>query len=546
MLRIETAGHSHGPAISGILTGMPEGVAVNEDDIKQALMQRRTWYGRGPRQDMEPDEFRVIGGVRNGFTTSDPLTIVVENRDSRKSVEALTVPVPGHGDLGAAVRIGSSDFALVRERTSARETVVRVALGVIIRSFLREFGIEVAAHSVEVGKVVDPGPHVFSALAVRALRGRGLGMIRNDGQAMDVVNQARKDGISVGGRVRLVINGLAPGIGGYETWSQKLDARLAGALMEIPAIKAVEIGRIGGRTLWATETYGPLLPGGITTGMSGGIEAGMTTGGPIEAFVYIKPVSGVRRTIRSLDLGTFHEAAPPYIRSDTTAIGPAIDVIEAQAVTTIANALLMDLGTGTTGMLRKKWLAYCDRTRSVTGCPGPLVLCGMPASGKTTIGNALALALDRDFIDTDQVIARERDMNVSDLIRSRGMTTFRKIEADTVTRVMSKSRSVIALGGGALNNDVIAAIRSNDGVLIHLDANPDSLVDRIVALQTNLPLFDGLDRNGVIEKCKKILGEREGFYNNADIRIPTAGMNRDMVLDEVLARIGQWRSYRDE
>lgn len=542
MLRLDTAGRSHGSAIVGILTGMPAGVTVDEDEIRKALAMRRAWYGRGERQGFEQDEFRIIGGVQNGLTTGAPVAIQVENVDSRDQINALTVPVPGHGDIGSAVRLNSPDFSPARERTSARETVVRVAIGVIIKAFLMDLSVSLTAHSVQVGSIVDTGPYPCSVPAIIQMRHKGLGMLRYENQAVKEVDQAIRQGLSVGGRIRLIVNGLAPGIGGYETYQERLDARLAGSLMAIPAIKAVEIGRADQMTgLWDPGLYGSVLPGAITSGLSGGIEAGMSTGGPIEVFLTIKPVSGVRHRIESQDLVSSQRTETPYIRSDTTAIGPALQVVEAQAALEIANALLKTVGSGPMGRIRESFQSYSASAKGILGCPGPIVVCGMPASGKTAVGTVLAKRLGRDFRDTDQAIEQVQGMSVADIIRKQGLAAFRKQENDVVMESLQGDSRVIALGGGALNNEVINAIHRNDGILCFLDTDIDVLVERIVQAQQR-PLFDGLDRAGVLQKCRDIWDKRKSLYQQADIVVP--GLPLDMVVEEVFVRIGAWRNYR--
>ncbi len=545
MLRIETAGHSHGTAITGILTGLPAGVAIDTAAIRKALQIRRTWKGRSPRQEMEQDTFQIIGGMCKGLSTGDPLALVIENQDSRSELGAMHIPVPGHGDIGAAVRLDSADFAPARERTSARESAVRVAVGVIVQAFLDELGIGIAAHCVQAGRVQDQGPYPFSTRVVKEVRGHGIGMLRNEDEAAGEIEAAATQGISVGGRIRLVIDGLAPGIGGYETTPRKLDARLAGALMAIQGVKAVEIGRIAGSEgLWTPETYGAVLPGGVTTGMSGGIEAGMSTGGPIEVFVTLKPVSGVRIPLRSQDLYDAKQADTPYIRSDTSALGPALQVVQAQAAFVIADAILQDMGMGTLPRVKARWFEYCTEAKARLGSVGPIVLCGMPASGKTRLGEALARALGRVFLDTDHLVEELFGISARDMIRTQGLEAFRKAESSAVTNALQEPDRVVALGGGALNESVVREIRKRQGILLYLKADTDTLVERITRDQASRPLFDKLDKDGVRNKCLELLNTRENLYKMADIHVPVPDIALELNVDEVLARLGKWRNYK--
>ncbi|MGH8829294.1 MAG: chorismate synthase, partial [Jiangellaceae bacterium] len=358
MLRWLTAGESHGPALVSILEGLPAGVEITTHDVAVALARRRLGYGRGARMKFEADEVSFLGGLRHGRTLGSPVAVRVGNTEwpkweqvmSADPVDAdvlaglarnapLTRPRPGHADLAGMQKYGFDEARPVLERASARETAARVALGAVAAAFLSQaYGIRLVSHTVELGTVAAPrgstvpGPNDVERLDADPLRcfdaDTSVAMVAE-------VDATRRDGDTLGGVVEVVVHGMPPGIGSYVHGDRRLDARLAGALMGIQAIKGVEVGdgfelaRTRGSA--AQDEIEPVQGGGVrrTSGRSGGIEGGMSTGEVVRVRAAMKPISTVPRPLRTIDTATGDEARAHHQRSDVCAVPAAGVVAEA-------------------------------------------------------------------------------------------------------------------------------------------------------------------------------------------------------------------------
>jgi chorismate synthase len=371
MLRWLTAGESHGRALLAICEGMPAGVEVGTADIAAALARRRAGYGRGARMKFEQDEVELTAGVRHGRTLGGPVAIRIANTEwpkwetvmSPDAVDAellaglarnapLTRPRPGHADLAGMQKYGYDDARAVLERASARETAARVALGEVARRFLRQaLGAEVVSHVVAIGSVSAPdglAPLPQDAARVDADPVRCLDPAASAAMQAEI-DQARKDGDTLGGIVEVTVYGLPPGLGSHVHWDRRLDGRLAGALMSIQAIKGVEVGdglatagRRGSQAHDEIEDTGD----GIRrlTNRAGGIEGGMSTGEPVRVRAAMKPISTVPRALATVDVRTGEPARAINQRSDVTAVPAAGVVAEAMTALVLADAALEKFG----------------------------------------------------------------------------------------------------------------------------------------------------------------------------------------------------------
>lgn len=387
MLRWLTAGESHGPALVAILEGMPAQVAVTSADIGDDLARRRLGAGRGARMKFEADEVQILGGVRHGLTMGGPVAIQVGNSEWPKwttvmaadPVDAetleglarnapLTRPRPGHADLAGMQKYGFDDIRPVLERASARETAARVALGAVARAFLQQVGdIEIVSHVVELGSVASASDVLPSAADVAALDADPVRCIdaAASEQMQAEIQAAFKDGDTLGGVVEVVVRGLPPGVGSYVHWDRRLDSRIAGALMGIQAIKGVEFG--GGFTL--ARTRGSQAQDEIvndsgalrrTSGKSGGVEGGMSTGEILTVRAAMKPISTVPRALRTVDVTTGEEAAAINQRSDVCAVPAAGVVAEAMVALTVADAVLEKFGGDSLTESQRNLKSYMD------------------------------------------------------------------------------------------------------------------------------------------------------------------------------------------
>ena len=385
MLRWLTAGESHGPALVAVLEGLPAGVHVTSDDILAELVRRRAGHGRGARMTFEQDALEILGGLRHGVTLGSPFAVRVGNSEWPKWEQVmapdpvdpaqlaavaraapLTRPRPGHADLVGMQKYGFDDARPVLERASARETAARVALGAVAKAFLREaVGAHVLSHVVAIGQVAVPDgvvPTFDQAAAVDADPVRCADPATSAAM-IEEIDRARKDGDTLGGIVEVVVDGLPPGLGSHTHWDRRIDARLAGALMGIQAIKGVEVGdgfetarRRGSEAHDEIERRDGRLQ--RRTGRSGGTEGGMTTGETLRVRAAMKPISTVPRALDTVDVATGDAAKAINQRSDVCAVPAAGVVAEAMVALVLADAVLEKFGGDSVAETRRNVESY--------------------------------------------------------------------------------------------------------------------------------------------------------------------------------------------
>jgi chorismate synthase len=349
VLSLSTAGESHGPALVGILTGLPAGLVLDRDAIDVDLARRQQGYGRSPRQRIEQDRVEVLAGLRHGRTLGTPLALVVHNRDHAnwawgmspwppegepegKGTKPVTLPRPGHADLAGTLKHGHADIRDTLERASARQTAVTVAAGAVAKALLREIGVEVAGSMVEMGDV----------------------------------DEARAERDTVGGVVEVRAMNVPPGLGSYATKEGRLDARLAAALMGIQAVKGVEIGDGFALTgLRGSEAHDEIFRGerGVyrETNRAGGIEGGVSNGEEIVVRAAMKPLPTLMRPLRSFDLETGEAGEALVERSDVAAVEALSVVAEASVAFELARAAREKFGGDAVGDFAAAYRAYVER-----------------------------------------------------------------------------------------------------------------------------------------------------------------------------------------
>ncbi len=371
MLRFLTAGESHGPALTGILEGMPAGVPLTPDDINRDLARRQQGYGAGGRMQIEHDEVRITGGVMNGHTTGGPIALVIENRDwknwAQRDIPPMSTPRPGHADLTGALKYGYRDLRLALERASARETAMRVAIGAIARRLLAEFGITVGGYVIAIGPeaahFTDDPPDYPARFAVALASDVSCPDPQAAERMRAAIRQAKIDKDTLGGIIEVVALGLPPGLGSHVHYDRRLTGRLAGAVCSVPSIKGVEIGpAFENARRPGTQVHDRLTldeSGRIrrTSNRSGGLEGGITTGEPLIVRAAMKPISTTLTPLESVNLATGTPAHTEYERSDFCATPRAVVILEAMVALVLADELLRKLGGDSLDELRPRFAA---------------------------------------------------------------------------------------------------------------------------------------------------------------------------------------------
>ena len=364
MLRWLTAGESHGPQLTVVIEGLPAGLEVTAEDLRRDLRRRQGGHGRGGRQQIEVDEGRIVGGVRGGRTLGSPVALVLENRDHANWTEQMTPapegfaprPVtrlrPGHADLAGVLKYGHDDVRNVLERSSARETAARVAAGALARKLLGRFGVRVFSFVQSIGPVdvgydaIDPERVTDDEIEASPVR---CPVAEASDRMVAEIDAAGARGDTLGGTFRVIATGLVPGLGSYVHWDRKLDARLAAAILSINAVKGVEFG---------AGFEGSSRPGSAfhdeidfsegrfrhLSNRAGGLTGGVTNGEPLDLRAALKPISTMKKPMRSVDLATRERVEAHYERSDVC-VAPAAGVVgEAMVALTLADAYLEKFG----------------------------------------------------------------------------------------------------------------------------------------------------------------------------------------------------------
>jgi len=371
-LVIRTAGESHGPAVAALVEGLPAGVPVDTARIDKDLARRQGGYGRGGRQQIESDHVEVLSGVRHGLTLGSPVLLLIRNRDVRlEEAPPVTRPRPGHADLAGALKYLEPDLRNVLERASARETAARVAAGALAKSLLAEFGIDVLAYVVRIGSATADVPE---DPAERRQRRDSSDFYapdpRADAAMKAAVDAAAAAGDTLGGVIECVATGLPPGLGAPMQWTEKLDGRLARAVLSIQAMKAVEFGlgfaaaALPGSRVHDAIGYDKAARDRAALGFvrptnsAGGIEGGMTNGAPILLRAAMKPLATLKKPLASLDLKTKKPEDAAYERSDVCAVPAASVVVEAVVAAELAGALIEKFGGDSLKQMRLAYEAW--------------------------------------------------------------------------------------------------------------------------------------------------------------------------------------------
>lgn len=363
-MRYLTAGESHGPGLTAIIEGLPAGTPLLTEDINKELARRQAGYGRGGRMKIEKDQAIITAGIRHGKALGSPIALTVENKDWKNwktvmSIEPIeeekvgqrrvSKPRPGHADLVGGIKYGHRDLRNILERSSARETTVRVAVGAIAKKLLHELGIEVVGHVVEIGGVQANLKNKYTIDEIR--EGSEKSPVRCldpevEQEMMDKIDEAKKKGDTIGGVVEVVVGGVPAGLGSYVQWDKKLDAKIARAIVSINAFKGAEFGvgfdmarkpgsEVMDEILWDENI-------GYTRGSNnlGGFEGGMTNGMPIVVRGVMKPIPTLYKPLMSVDIDTKEEYKASIERSDSCAVPAASVVAEAVVAWEVAEAVL--------------------------------------------------------------------------------------------------------------------------------------------------------------------------------------------------------------
>jgi chorismate synthase len=369
MLRYFTSGESHGEALVAFLSGLPAGLKVDEGFLNRELWRRQQGYGRGGRMKIETDTAHVLSGIHHGTTIGSPIAILLENKDWKNWQESLPVgegdpakhkavksPRPGHADLAGALKYNFREARYVLERASARESAARVAIGALAKLFLRELGVEVLSHVISVGAVALEKEIPWNE--IQAIAGKSEILLScadpdTEQRMKQEVDKVLKTGDSVGGVLEVVAHNVPPGLGTYAQWDERLDALLAGAVMSLQAVKAVEIGS----GIIAAASPGSAVHDEIaydakdrftkfsrSRNNAGGIEGGVSNGEEIRVRGYLKPISTLRRPLQSVDFETREPVKAAYERSDVCVVPAAGVAAEAMVALTLARCALEKFG----------------------------------------------------------------------------------------------------------------------------------------------------------------------------------------------------------
>ena len=381
-MRFITAGESHGPELTAIIEGLPAGMPLSPEDINLELARRQGGYGRGGRMLIEKDQVRITSGIRHGKTLGSPVTLVVENKDwknwtsvmsieevseKEKKIRRVNKPRPGHADLVGGIKYQHDDLRNVLERSSARETTMRVAIGAVAKKLLKELAIEVAGHVAILGGIKAEIPDNLTVKEIQERSENSDVRVLDpsvEQEIRDLIDKTKKNGDTIGGVVEVVVGGVPTGLGSYVQWDRKLDAKIAQAVTSINAFKGVEFGlgfemgyRPGSQVM--DEIVWDKATGYTRTSNNlGGFEGGMTNGMPIVVRGVMKPIPTLYKPLQSVNIDTKEPYKASVERSDSTAVPAASVVCEAVVATEIAQAMLEKFGSDAFEQMKEEVESY--------------------------------------------------------------------------------------------------------------------------------------------------------------------------------------------
>jgi len=387
MFRFTTAGESHGRALVAIVEGLPAGLPIDVEQINHELWRRQQGYGRGARMKIEQDRVEIMSGLRHGLALGSPLALLIENKDwenwnavmaaeptdlAPEKSRRVKRPRPGHADLAGGLKYDARDLRNVLERASARETAARVACGALARQLLDSFGVQIRSHVIQLGGVPEkPLELTFEQIAaIPEDAPLNCADSAAQQQMIELIDQKKVAGDTLGGIFEVVARGVTPGLGSHTSWDQKLDGRLAQAIVSIHAVKAVAIGAgLEASSLPGSEVHDEISYNDETkefirdTNRAGGLEGGVTNGEEIRVRGHLKPISTLRRALRSVDIDTKQEERAAFERSDITVV-PAAGVIgEAMVALVLAEAMREKFGGDSLGEMKRNFEGYREQLR---------------------------------------------------------------------------------------------------------------------------------------------------------------------------------------
>ncbi|WP_281886939.1 chorismate synthase [Paenibacillus sp. YYML68] len=386
-MRYLTSGETHGPQLTAIIEGFPSNVSIDFESVNFQLARRQKGYGRGRRMQIEKDTANIVGGVRHGKTTGAPIAVVVENNDWKHWTTVMNIepiegsdetkrrvnrPRPGHADLNGGLKYNQRDLRNILERSSARETTMRVAVGGIARELLKEFGIKVAGQVIRIGDVEAKRQELPIDELIAITEESPVRVTDKEAEARMIaaIDAAKEDGDTLGGIIECIIEGVPSGLGSHVQWDRKLDGRIAQAVLSIQAFKGVEFG-IG---FEAAERRGSAVHDEImheegrgfyrATNRAGGFEGGMTTGEPIVVRAVMKPISTLYKALQSVDIDTKEAFTAQVERSDTCAVPAAGVILENVVAWEVANAFLEKFGGDSIEEIRRNYEGYLEQIKN--------------------------------------------------------------------------------------------------------------------------------------------------------------------------------------
>jgi chorismate synthase len=385
MFKFTTAGESHGRALVAIVEGMPSGIVIDVEKINHELWRRQRGYGRGGRMKIEKDQAQILSGVRHGKSLGSPIALMIENKDWQNWTDVMSVekvdeeiekprtvtrPRPGHADLAGGLKYQSRDLRDILERASARETAARVACGAIAKQLLENFSVEILSHVVQLGGIPEKPIEADWETIKNISEDEPLRCADKEAQAkmVELIDDAKKEGDTLGGVFEVVAKNVVAGLGTHTSWNEKLDGRLSQAVMSIQAVKAVSIGAgVEGASLFGSQVHDEIAYDKDTqqftrpTNRAGGLEGGITNGEELRVRGFLKPISTLRKALRSVDIDTKEESLAAFERSDVTAV-PAAGVIgEAMVALVLAQAMREKFGGDSLEEMKRNFDGYCEQ-----------------------------------------------------------------------------------------------------------------------------------------------------------------------------------------